>query len=77
MRRFRADVRTVTGRTIHRLGTKVPDGTLDGEILHDPIAVEIVEEDDAFYLLRLNANGECIADTWHQTLEEAKAQGLF
>jgi len=34
-------------------------------------------EDDGFYLLRLDPEGQCLADTWHQSLEEAKAQAAF
>lgn len=42
--------------------------------LPDPIAVEVVEQDGAFFLLRLDRAGHCIADTWHETLEAAKTQ---
>lgn len=45
--------------------------------LPDPVTVEIVEEDGAFFLLRLDDNGECIADTWHETVEAAKDQANF
>jgi hypothetical protein len=37
--------------------------------LPDPIAVEVVEQDGAFFLLRLDRAGHCIADTWHETLK--------
>jgi len=36
-----------------------------------------VEQDGAFFLFRLDPNGHCIADTWHQTLDEAKQQANF
>jgi hypothetical protein len=42
-----------------------------------PTWVELVEENGGFYLYRLDDRGHCIADTWHQTVEEAKAQANF
>ena len=45
--------------------------------LPDPIAVEAVEQDGAFFRLRLDRAGRCIADTWHETLEAAKSQANF
>jgi hypothetical protein len=39
-----------------------------------PASVEIQSADGAFFLLYLNEHGECLTDTWHQTLEQAKAQ---
>jgi hypothetical protein len=53
---------------MHRIGA---------ERCADPVAVRIVMEDDGFYLLRLDPEGQCLADTWHQSLEEAKAQARF
>lgn len=42
-----------------------------------PLFVEIHEEDGAFYLFRLRADGVCVGDTWHVTIEEAKDQAAF
>ena len=44
-----------------------------------PVAslVEIVEQHGAIYLLRLDADGECITDTWHETVDAAKQQASF
>ncbi len=69
MKRLRANVRRVTGSTAHTVQTA--NGV---ERLPDPVAVEIAAEDSAFFLYRLDGKGECIADTWHQTVDEAKAQ---
>jgi hypothetical protein len=33
--------------------------------------------EDGYYLFGCNAAWECVTDTWHQTLEEAKAQAEF
>jgi hypothetical protein len=42
-----------------------------------PEKVEVVECDGAVYLLRLNSLDECLADTWHESVEAAKAQANF
>lgn len=65
---LQARVRAVTGKTIHWVGA---------EPCADPVAAQIVMEDDGFYLLRLESEGQRLADTWHQSLEEAKAQAAF
>ena len=69
--RLRAVVREVTGNTRH-----LWHGA-EASPFPDPIAVEIVEEEGAFFLFRLDESGECIADTWHETVEAAKAQAEF
>ena len=40
-------------------------------------SVEIDEGDRDCYLFYFDANGNCLTDTWHETLERAKAQALF
>jgi hypothetical protein len=65
---LQATIRTVTGKTTHWIGA---------ERCADPVAARIVMEDDGFYLLRLDSEGQCLADTWHQSLDEAKAQAAF
>jgi hypothetical protein len=42
-----------------------------------PSSVDIVEQGGAFYLLRFDNRGECTADTWHETVDAAKAQAKF
>ena len=39
--------------------------------------VEISEKPDGVYLFHYNASGECIADTWHLSIDEARAQAEF
>jgi hypothetical protein len=46
-------------------------------ILPVPSFLEIVEQQGAIYLLRLDADGECITDTWHETIDAAKQQARF
>jgi hypothetical protein len=74
--RLRAKVRSVTGKTTHLQGVPTP-GAIEIAELPDPIVVEVVEQEGAFYLLRLDGGGQCIADTWHETAEAAKAQANF
>jgi hypothetical protein len=74
--RLRAAVRKVTGNTAHLRGMRRA-GDLEMTPLPDPQAVEVVEQDGAIYLLRLDDRGECLADTWHETVEAAKAQANF
>lgn len=76
MIRLRAAVRNVTGKTTHLQGESTSGG-IDVTRVLNPMSVELIEQDGAFYLLRLDDNGQCIADTWHATLEAAKAQAKF
>lgn len=76
MIRLRATVRSVTGKTTHLLGAPVAD-RIEIKTVANPSVVEVVEQDGAIYLLRLDEEGECIADTWHETVEAAKAQAQF
>lgn len=39
--------------------------------------VEISVESSGVYLLHYNSSGECFADTWHQSIGEAKEQAEF
>jgi hypothetical protein len=74
--RLRATVRKVTGNTTH-LQAERSAGNLEVTPVEDPKTLEVVEQEGAIYLLRLNGRGECVADTWHETVEAAKAQANF
>ena len=74
MKRLRATVKRATGATIHSIGAIKGGAPASLARIPDPIAVEIIKEDGAFFLFRLDKGGVCLADTWHQTLDEAKAQ---
>jgi hypothetical protein len=74
--RLRATVRKVTGNTTHVQGARLAGG-LEVTPIPNPKTVEVVEQDGALYLLRLDNRGECVADTWHETVEEAKEQAYF
>jgi len=74
--RIRATVRRVTGTTTHLRGAATARG-IEVTKIPDPAVVEIVEEEGAIYLLRLDPDDQCIADTWHDSMEAAKAQAHF
>jgi hypothetical protein len=75
--RLRAKVKGSTGNTRHSIGTLIEGVPTPVEELPTPEWVEISEEDGAFYMFYLDAGGVCFADTWHQTLDEAKQQATF
>ncbi len=72
--RLRARVQHATGATRHHLAHIEEGEVRKDEELSTPALVEIQPADGAFFLLYLDAHGECLTDTWHQTLEQAKAQ---
>jgi len=45
--------------------------------LPPPDFVEIKADASGFFLLRFNSQGVFSGDTWHQSVEEAKAQARF
>lgn len=75
--RMRAAVKMATGKTRHAVGEFVAGKPVPVKTLPVPAWVEISEEEGAFYLLHFDANGTSFADTWHQTLEDAKRQAEF
>ena len=75
--RLRAKVTGSTGKTRHTIGAIVDGEPTPIAELPIPEWVEISEEDGAFYLFHLDTEGVCFADTWHQTLQEAKEQATF
>jgi hypothetical protein len=69
-RTLTADVRRATGTTRHIIHGR------ESEPLN--IArVEIEPGDGGFFQFRFSSSGECLADTWHPSLEEAKGQACF
>lgn len=67
-----ASVRVNTGKTRHYVA-----GESGIQEISTAISVRIESCDSAFYLFRLDAEGHIVADTWHQTIQEAKAQAAF
>ncbi len=60
----------------HSLGG-ILEGTIETAPIQAPASLELVQRDGAYYLLHLDDAGQCIADTWHPSIEEAKAQAEF
>jgi len=62
----------VTGNTRH-----VIHGAESNDVASQIAWIEIEPADAAYRLLYFNANGECLADTWHESAHGAKAQARF
>jgi hypothetical protein len=74
---LKAEVRRVTGKTKHFLGTLVEGVPRPLGPLPPPDWVGISEVHEGYLLLHFNAAGSCITDTWHESLEAAKSQAQF
>jgi hypothetical protein len=72
--KLRAQVRRVTGATRHFEARVSKRGESTMVDLPSPSFVEIEPAGKAFSLLYMTPHGECLTDTWHRTLEQAKAQ---
>lgn len=77
--KWEAKVRRVTGITQHRIATVVDGRLVPQEVLPSPSTVRIEDSggDRGVFLFLLNAAGECIADEWALTVEEAKRQARY
>jgi hypothetical protein len=75
--RLRANVRRATGKTHHYRGHIDGNNIVKGEQFPIPAWVEIEPCDGAYYLFYFNASGECVTDTWHESLAKAKKQAHF
>ena len=66
-----------TGKTRHYYGS--PFSQEERVPVPPPSALEIVQypDDDAYYLLYLDDSGNELTDTWHETINDAKAQAEF
>jgi hypothetical protein len=74
---MKAVVRHDTGKVKHWLG-KIEDGEVrKGAPIAGISSLEIVERNGSFFLLRMNAEDECLTDSWHQTKQEAILQAEF
>ncbi|WP_374369016.1 hypothetical protein [Dongia sp.] len=73
MIRLRAKVSEVTGRTKHLAAGS------ESTTVSPPYSVEIVEGEgeEGVLLFRLDRKDVCLADTWHKTVDAAKAQAKF
>ena len=70
VKHLRANIRHATRSTRHLVHGRKPE-----DLLAQIAWVEIEEAGDgAFFLFRFSAAGECLADTWHESLDQAKDQ---
>ena len=74
--RLRATVTKASGESTNYLATIEEQKPVPVQQLPNPTWLEISEEGGAFFLLYMNENGECFADTWHQTLESAQREAM-
>lgn len=75
--RMRALVKSITGKTEHYVASISVQGNIEGMEVDEPKTLELIDADNGYLLLRLNSNNECVADTWHASLAEAKSQAEF
>ncbi len=75
--KLRARVKSFRGTSTNYIGELVEGRAVPVQQLPNPTWLEISEENDAFLLLYINANGECFADTWHQTMQSAKREATL
>lgn len=72
--KLKARVRRVTGRTVHSVGSIIDGQPVSVESMPPAYWVELIEEDGHYFMYRLTESGEFAGDTWHETLQAAKAQ---
>jgi hypothetical protein len=73
-----AAIAKIKGTTTHQVGHFDSSGTPIADFEMDlPCSLSIVSDEGAIYLWRLNKAGECISDTWHMNVNEAKSQADF
>jgi hypothetical protein len=74
---LRAKVLQATGTAVHRHATIVEGRLVRGAQISTAVYVEISEASTGFSLFHHDADGSCVADTWHLTLDEAMEQAKF
>jgi hypothetical protein len=72
-----ANVRRITGRTIHAEGRLDNGMPVAAERLPDAVRLDIEEKDEGVFLYRYDILGQMVSDTWHETIAEAMDQALF
>ena len=53
------------------------EGSDTREEMGDAFFLTIEQRTDGVFLYRFDARGECVGDTWHKTIAEAKDQALY
>jgi hypothetical protein len=75
--RLRAKVTKASGESTNYVASIEDEKPVPVEHLPNPTWLEISEDGGAFFLLYINEDGECFADTWHQTLESAQREAML
>ncbi len=58
--------------------SSIENGKIEAnEEVSSPKWIEISEEEDGVYLYHFSSGNNCIADTWHESIEDAKKQAMF
>ncbi len=71
---WRAKVNVVTGKTAHFVGRLEQGVPVPTARIPDPDWVEIAWDGQSAFLYRFAADGTCLADTWHESVDSAKRQ---
>lgn len=78
MNEFFAQVKSVRGTTKHSLcEIDLWGNPVATEAIGEPKTLRIESTDSGVFLLRLDAEGECLADTWHEDISSAMRQADF
>jgi hypothetical protein len=59
------------------LPPELTGGAEEREQMAQASLLVVEERSDGVFLLRFTKTGECVGDTWHQTIDDAKAQAAF
>jgi hypothetical protein len=74
---LRANVKRITGKTKHSLGTVIEGQPVSISPLLVPKWVGISQEPSGFFLHYFDKNDAFITDGWHESLDGAKKQANF
>ena len=75
--KLKAAVKKTTGNTTHSIGSLKDGKPVVEEAIPTPAWVEIHEDGGGFFFMHFDESGDVIADTWHQSVNEAKEQAEF
>jgi hypothetical protein len=74
---MKAKISETSERSKHSLAELRPSGPEAMMAFPAAASLEIVQEVHGYLLIRYDSGGQYCGDTWHQTVEEAKAQAMF
>lgn len=59
------------------LPPELTGGTDSRQVLGNACFLVIEEKPDGIFLYRYEAKGECVGDTWHMSVDDAKHQAVY